>query len=170
MRESKFICAGIVAVSLLALASAYTAEYVFGLKPCILCLIQRVPYAITTVLGLIGLIAVIKFKKEQAAQWIIILSGITFATGTIIAFYHSGVEQHWWKSFLEGCSSGFGKVNSPDALLAMIEGTAAVPCDKIPWADPIFGLSMAAYNTMMSAGLAAGCFLGAYNCRSSVSQ
>lgn len=149
------VSAGIAAISALALASALTAQYAFGLQPCDLCLFQRAPYTVTIILGLAGLFLAVYKERPKAAALAVLLSAFVFAAGAVIAFYHHGVEQHWWVSFLQGC-----KVNlDPAALLAQIEAAPAVRCDVIPWADPVFNLSMAAWNAIMSAGLAAGCFV-----------
>lgn len=149
------VSAGIAAISALALASALTAQYAFGLQPCDLCLFQRAPYAVTIIMGLTGLFFATRGKNPKAAALAVFLSALVFAAGAGIAFYHHGVEQHWWVSFLQGC-----KVNlDPANLLAQIEAATAVRCDVIPWADPVFNLSMAAWNAIMSAGLAAGCFV-----------
>jgi len=147
--------AGVIAISVTALASALTAQFVFGLQPCDLCLFQRAPYVITIFLGLAGLFFVMKMKKPKRAAATVFLAGIVFCIGAGIAFYHSGVEQHWWVSFLEGCKISF----DPGDILKQIEAAKAVRCDEIPWADPIFHLSMASWNAIMSAGLGIGCFV-----------
>tara|TARA_R110001592_G_scaffold31482_1_gene110940 strand:+ start:12816 stop:13337 length:522 start_codon:yes stop_codon:yes gene_type:complete len=149
-----FVCAGIVFVSAFSLGSALTAQYAFGLLPCNLCILQRWPYGIAIVLGLIGLVFVKKSVRVSAVM--VALAGLTFLANAVIAFYHTGVERHWWKSFLEGC-------NVPDLfggdLLTKIQSAPVVRCDEIPWADPILGLSMANYNVMLCLGLAVGCAL-----------
>ena len=155
LSNAALVSAGIATVSTLALASAMTAQYVFSLQPCDLCLFQRAPYVITTILGTTGLFFAVKKKRPKVAAFAVFLSALVFAVGAGIAFYHHGVEQHWWVSFLEGC-----KVNlDPANMLAQIEAATAVRCDVIPWADPVFHQSMAAWNAIMSAGLAAGCFV-----------
>src|SRR3990172_10916502 len=45
----------IVAAGALALGTAFAAQYLGGLQPCILCLYQRYPYGVAIVLGLAGL-------------------------------------------------------------------------------------------------------------------
>ncbi len=138
-------------IALSALGMALMSQYVFGLKPCNLCILQRYPYGIVIVLGLVAFLLSCAFKKSSVL--IMVLMGITFLANSVIAFYHSGVELKWWKSFLEGC-------NAPDLsgdikdLMARIEAdTEVVRCDKIPWADPIFNLSMANYNVIFCFGL-----------------
>lgn len=154
-----FVLGGLAALSLFSLAAALTAQYGFNLQPCSLCLIQRVPFALTSLIGLGGLLLFLKTKNFKSAAGLIALSGVIFAAGALIAFYHVGVEQHWWRSILESCSAGTTSGSAAD-ILAQIENKAAVPCDRIPW--EMFGISMAGYNAMMSLAVAAGCGLSAY--------
>jgi len=136
-------------ISAASLGMAFMAQYVFGLAPCILCLIQRWPFAIIIVLGLIGTLLSYKYQKTVAG--IMGLIGLTFITNSVIAFYHTGVELHWWPSHLEGCAvPDLG--TDPNNILAALESTQAVRCDEIPWADPVLNLSMANYNVIFCLG------------------
>jgi len=139
------------AIAAAALGMALMGQYVFGLEPCILCLIQRYPYGIVIALGLIGFVT--SFKCKKGAAFVMALIGLTFLANSVIAFYHTGVELHWWKSFLEGCAVP-DMVGDIDQIMADIQSrTKAVRCDEIPWADPIFNLSMANYNVIFCLGL-----------------
>jgi len=149
----------LAAISALALVMAFIAEYVFGLLPCILCLYQRIPYAVAIGLGLVGLM--VAGKCSKAAPVLFAMLGLTFLVNSVIAFYHTGVERGWWPSHLEGCTVPELQGNISD-VLAQIQATKdAVRCDEIPWADPILGLSMANYNVLMCLGLAVVSFLSA---------
>lgn len=149
-----FVCGAIFIISVTSLGMALIAQYIFGLKPCILCIYQRVPFVITALAGLAGLIMSYSPDRLKIVAGLVFISSLTFLAGGIIAAYHTGVELHWWSSFLEGCTVEFGDAQD---LLAMIESTEAARCDEIPWADPLFGLSMANYNALMSFGLFAIC-------------
>lgn len=140
-----------------SLAMAITAQYAFDLAPCILCVIQRYPYGIVVVLGVLGFIS--SFKCKEVVSIIMGLIGVTFIANSIIAFYHTGVELHWWKSFLEGCAVP-DMIGNMDKILADIQSrTEAVRCDEIPWADPILNLSMANYNVVFCLGLGVIAFI-----------
>ena len=140
----------VAVASLTALGAALVAQYVFDLEPCILCIYQRVPYAITAVLGIGGAVLA-RCGKIKPAALFLFLSSVVFLVGAGIAFYHVGVEQHWWASALEGCAIDFSA--SAD-LLAQIEATIAVRCDQIAWVDPVLGQSMAVWNVVASLVLA----------------
>lgn len=76
--------------SLFALISAYIAQYVFNLQPCILCLYQRKPFFAILALGAIFLF----IKQKDQYQKLFFLSSIAILLLNIaIASYHVGVEQ-----------------------------------------------------------------------------
>ena len=140
-----------------ALAFALFMQHVFGLQPCELCLWQRVPLVVSGLLGLAGLIVVLNPERLKITAFMTFLSGLAFAACGGLAFYHNGVEQHWWKSFLEGC-----KVALPSdtaSMLEFIQSAKAVPCDNVPW--EFLGLSMAAWNMLIAQVAALLCFAAA---------
>jgi disulfide bond formation protein DsbB len=142
---------GFAAVSAMALAAAYVSQYGYGLQPCVLCIYQRIPYAIVIALGIMGLW--FSGKSPKAGPYFLAGIALTFFANTVIAFYHTGVERHWWKSFLEGCAVPNIEGNITD-VLARIEATPPVRCDEIPWTDPLIGLSMANHNVIVCLALA----------------
>lgn len=154
----------VLCASVLALTGAYIAEYFFGLKPCILCLYQRVPFYIAIGLCVLGLV----FCKTIDIR-IAFLCALTvnLSANTVLAFYHSGVERHWWPSIFEACSakelSGLRGQDLAQAILA----APAVRCDVMPWADPLLGLSMANYNVLYCLGLAGLCAITLWNFKQS---
>lgn len=139
-------------ISAAALAMALMGQYVFGLLPCNLCIYQRFPYGIVIALGLIGIVFA-KRKNRQLSVATMSLIGLTFFANSVIAFYHTGVELKWWKSFLEGCSVPKLSSNINEMMAQIQAATKVVPCDEIPWSDPIFNLSMANYNVVFCFGL-----------------
>ncbi len=151
---------GIAGISAFSLAAALTAEIMFGLEPCILCIYQRIPFVVALLLSLLGLI-MLKINKDSGktiAPWIIAINAIAFLINSIIALYHSGVELKWWRSAVEGCAvPSFG--DKPQSLLENILSAPTSRCDEIPWADPILNLSMANYNVAWCFGLFALCAL-----------
>lgn len=146
-------------MSFVSLAAAYVAQYGFGLQPCILCLYQRVPFAVNMGLGM-ACAAFGFYGKKRAAAVAAALAGLAFLGNSALAAYHSGVERHWWKSAFESCA-GLPSGADAAALLRSIEAAQTVPCDRIPWADPVFGLSMANANALMSLGLGLACLMAA---------
>lgn len=151
---------GVAFLSAFSLAAAYTAEFVYGLEPCILCLYQRVPFALSLLVS-----ASVFINREKMVKPVIAANGLLYFVNGCIAFYHTGVEQKWWISAVEACEFDFANLatqEAPKDLLSHILKTPAVPCDVIPWSDPVLGLSMANYNIMLGLGVAAASALSLY--------
>lgn len=144
MSDMRLYPALLIAVGLGALATAYTAQYGFGLEPCILCLYQRVPFAIAAVLGIAGLM----YPQTLAA--VFALAALAFGVNSAIAVYHVGVEQHWWASAVCGGHLAT-QINTQD-LLAALDSKPEKSCDAVDWT--FLGISMAGWNVVFSGALA----------------
>jgi disulfide bond formation protein DsbB len=131
--------------SVLALASAYTSQYAFGMEPCILCLYQRIPYFVIIILSSISLF----IKKMQRLRMLLVcLCGISLLVGGGTAFFHVGVERGIF-SLTDGCEIGQEEVPSTlEEMTTQLMGKPNVPCDKPQFV--FLGLSMAAWNFLFS--------------------
>ena len=139
----------VLMVSVAILVTVFTSQYGFGLRPCQLCLYQRVPYGVSIFLALLALGLRLDAKKTS---WVLWLCGLTFVVGAGLGLYHTGVEQHWWAG-PTSCSGGLGTVRSVEDLAALLSKPIDIPsCDKIAW--QLFGISMAGYNMLASLALA----------------
>lgn len=140
----------ILVISLGALGAAFAGQYLFGLEPCVLCLYQRVPWAAAALISALALGGWAGRLRLLA----IALCAATFAAGGALAFYHVGVEQHWWGS-VAGCAGEAVTDLTLDDLRPEALATGLKPCDRVDWR--LFGLSLAGYNVIASALLSAGC-------------
>jgi len=156
------VLAAITGISVFSLIMALTAEVYFGLEPCILCVYQRFPFLIVAVFGATGLVM---RRRQKVARAMIGLSGLTFLINSVIASYHTGVEQKWWKSAVEGCAVP-NLDGEPQSILENILSAPTANCAEIPWQDPIIGLSMANYNALMCFGLFVVCAVSFWLSRS----
>src|SRR3982074_1920092 len=85
--------AGFVLVaSTSVLGAALLSQYWGGLAPCELCLLQRWPWSAAVVIALLLLVA----GSRTALPWVALLLAAVFALSVAFAFYHVGVEQHWF--------------------------------------------------------------------------
>lgn len=142
-------------IAITSLSGAFIAQYHYGLEPCILCIYQRIPFAIVIFFSLMGLMSYI---SADIARIMMGINALAFLSNAGIAFYHTGVERHWWKSFLEGCAvPDLG--SNPETILQTILNTPPIRCDEIPWADPWAGLSMANYNAILCFGMFVACMI-----------
>lgn len=151
------LAAAIAAASAAALAAAYIGQYGFGLKPCVLCLYQRIPYALNISLGIMAILAT--FRYPRLATLLLWLSAMSFLAGASLAGFHVGVEQKWWAG-LSSCGGNALPENvSLEDLRRAIIHQGIVRCDTPAWL--LFGVSMAGYNFALSLalGLAVVCLL-----------
>ncbi|MBK5945988.1 disulfide bond formation protein B [Rhodobacter veldkampii DSM 11550] len=116
-----------------------------GHAPCDLCLWQRWPHAAAVALGLIGLVLVSRTVP-------VALAALAMAGSVGLGIYHTGVERHWWPG-PASCTSGAIGGLSPEDLMSRILAAPMVRCDEVSWS--LLGLSMASWNAIASAVLAA---------------
>ncbi|WP_025897680.1 disulfide bond formation protein B [Sneathiella glossodoripedis] len=131
-------------VSVAVLVAVFVAQYGFDLKPCVLCVYQRWPYGAVILLSILGILA----SRYVQRKYLLLICALAFATTASIAFYHVGVEQHWWLG-TSSCTADAGKVNSLAELKAQIMAAPITKCDEIAW--QLFGISMAGYNFILAA-------------------
>lgn len=124
------------------LAAALYFQYFKGLAPCELCIWQRIPYITVLVVALCGLVL--------QDRILFALIALAYVTTTIIAGFHVGVEQGWWEG-LSSCGSAI-TATDPVELMEQLKNAPIVRCEEIAW--QFLGLSMAAWNAILSFGLA----------------
>jgi len=130
-----------------ALASAFTFQ-ALGFEPCQLCVWQRWPFAALIVLAAVA----VPFRGTRAITAALLVVGALAMFGNSgLAFYHTGVEQHWWSNVFDCSGGATAGAGSAADLSAMLLAHDFVPCDKIPW--ELFGISIAGYNVLASAVL-----------------
>lgn len=150
MRSKFFLAAGI---GIATFAAALAFQYIGGLHPCQLCISQR--WALGVGIGG-ALLAGMTQGTARLVFGLIAVGGFLAEAG--LAFYHTGVERHWWQG-PQSCSGGgtLPTAFDPTALAAGASGKAPAACNEIPW--DLFGLSMANYNVAIAALMAALCVM-----------
>jgi len=124
------------------LLGAFGFQYLGGMAPCKLCIWQRWPHGLAAAVGILVLLA------PKRPLYLLGAALVLFGAG--VAFYHTGVEQHWWLGPTTCSSQPVGGL-STDQLMDQIFKAPLVRCDEIPWS--MFGLSMAAWNFLISMAL-----------------
>lgn len=132
------------------LGAALLSQYWGGLAPCELCLLQRFPWAAAILVGLLALVA----GSRPALPWVALLLAGVFALSVAFAFYHVGVEQHWFAG-PSACTVSDGGAATLEDMKRQILGTAPVLCDRVQWS--LFGVSLAGWNLLASLGMVAIC-------------
>jgi disulfide bond formation protein DsbB len=126
-----------------ALGSALAAQFSFGLKPCVLCLWQRLPYAILILAAIGGLMN----RGGGLTNYLLMLCFMAALGSAGLAFFHVGVEQHWWVMG-GGCPVEALTDKTEEQALAELLTTPVAACDKVGW--DLFGLSITVWNTALS--------------------
>ena len=146
----------VLLASATVLGAALLSQYLGGLKPCVLCIYQRIPYVATIGLGGVALAAGRARRNRPPivlTRWILLGCSLAFVLGAGIAVYHVGVEQKWWFG-TDACAATSGlKALTVDELREQILRTPIARCDQVAWS--MFGVSMAGYNVLVSIILAA---------------
>ena len=127
--------------SIIALGSAFIAEFYFNLAPCEMCLKQREPYYII-ILGFIFITIV----RWQERVWFYIGVQIISIYGLFYSVWHVGIENQLL-SGPAGCSSGLDVTNNLSSLKEQILSKPVINCEDIAWS--IFGLSAATINSLL---------------------
>ena len=126
-------------ISIFTLLSAVYIEYILGVKPCILCLYQRVPYIIAIFFCFFG------YYNLKNKLWIYLLV-ITFLISAILSGYHVGIENNVFNEF-SGCTSNNSNIVNKDELLKALKETQP-NCKDVTF--KLLGFSLATINLFLS--------------------
>ena len=132
----------VLLASAAVLGAAFAAQYWGGLMPCELCLAERRPWEVALVVALIAALV----GSRPALPWIAALLALAFAAGSALAFYHVGVEQHWFAG-PSACTAP-AAADTVAALEAQLLHRQPVRCDQPAWS--LFGVSLAGWNLFAS--------------------
>lgn len=140
----------VLVASIALVGGALLFQYVGGLQPCELCLYQRWPYYIAIALTLAALV----IGRRQATLALVALCALLFLANAALAFYHVGVEQHWFAG-PSACTGTLGGAGSLADFKARLMAQQPVRCDAPQWS--LFGISLAGWNLLASLALLAFC-------------
>ena len=150
----------VLVIAFATIAGAWIFEWA-GYLPCELCLMQRwayyggVPLAALTVL-------VAAYGPGWLARIGLGLLGLVFIGSMMFGVYHAGVEWGFWQG-PTGCTGALTRADTMQDFMKQLETTKVVRCDAV--AIRILGLSLAGWNAVVSAAMAALAFLGAARAR-----
>tara|TARA_B100000029_G_scaffold356239_1_gene349078 strand:+ start:47 stop:529 length:483 start_codon:yes stop_codon:yes gene_type:complete len=139
--KNKSFLRAILFFNIFVLSVAYFIEFVLDHEPCDLCVFERIPYLVSIIL-ISFLIFTNKFEKI-----IIVVLALVFILGTIISFYHYGIEEGFFsESMLCDLRNEQFNLNKNELLKELEKKT--VSCKDVTFR--FFGLSLATINTMLS--------------------
>jgi disulfide bond formation protein DsbB len=141
----------VLAASAIVMATVLLSQYWGGLVPCELCLTERWPWDVAIVVAFVAAMA----GSRAALPWVALLLAVVFAVGSVLAFYHVGVEQHWFAG-PRACTAAAGTPVTLDALKAQLMHQQPVRCDEPAWT--LYWISMAGWNLLASLVMTGICF------------
>jgi disulfide bond formation protein DsbB len=133
----------VLVTSAAVLGGAFVSQYWGGLAPCELCLLQRWPWAVAIVISFVATMV----GSRPALPWMALLLAAVFIVGGGLAFYHVGVEQHWFAG-PSACGGAATAADTVEALKAQILHQQPVRCDEPAWS--LAGISLAGWNFLAS--------------------
>ena len=132
----------ILLVSFSAISSALFIEYVLSIRPCKLCLYQRIPYIFSIIVCFFGFF----FSKNKIFIYFLI---IAFISSILISGYHVGIENNIFTEF-SGCTNN--SLNTIDKTELLQSLNNLLPnCKDVNF--KILGLSLATINFLLSIAL-----------------
>ena len=139
-----------VLVAALAILAAVWILQGVGYTPCELCLTERYAFYANAPLALIAAYLASR-GASGVARAVLVLIALVFLLNAGLAFYHVGVEEHWWP----GPTACTGALNAPvdvKDLVKQLDSARVARCDEVQLR--IVGLSLAGWDVVASAALA----------------
>ena len=129
----------IFSLSFFSLLAALYIEYVLGIKPCILCIYQRIPYAIAL------LISVCAFFINNKKILLVILA-LTFILSALISGYHVSIEKGFIEPIFSCTSDNINSLEKEEILKSL--NNIQPNCKDVDFS--LFGISLATLNLINS--------------------
>ncbi len=129
----------IFTLSFFSLAAAFYIEYILGFKPCMLCIYQRIPYAMALLISL-----TVFFIGNR--NILLIILGLTFLAGIFLSGYHVSIEKGFIDSIFS-CTGENIKALEKEEILKSLNNIQP-DCKDVDFS--IFGVSLATLNFIIS--------------------
>jgi len=126
-------------ISIFSILSAVYIEFILEVKPCTLCIYQRIPYIVSVFICFLG------YYNNKNSFWLYLLL-LTFLISIILSGYHVGIERNIFQEF-SGCTNNNMDLIDKDELIKSLSHSRP-NCKNINL--KIFGLSLATINLIIS--------------------
>ena len=126
-------------ISIFSILSAVYIEFILEVKPCTLCIYQRIPYLVSVFICFLG------YYNSKNSFWLYLLL-LTFLINIVLSGYHVGIENNIFKEF-SGCTSNNIDLINKDELLKSLSHSRP-SCKNTNF--KILGLSLALINLIIS--------------------
>jgi disulfide bond formation protein DsbB len=137
-------------LALVTIAGAWVFQGL-GYPPCDLCLEQRYAYYAGVPIAALAFVVAAFGSSRALLSALFWLLALVFAANAVLAVYHSGVEAQLWQG-PTACTGALG-ASGGGSLLDQLKTVKVVRCDAVQLR--VIGLSLANWNILISAALAA---------------
>ena len=158
-RRARVAPVGLASAILLAIVATIAGAFAFqaaGYAPCELCLKERLPYYAGMALAAATLAAAWRGPRLAVAIGFGLLA-LLFVFSAAFGTYHAGVEWGFWAGPTD-CSGALERASSNVDFLRQLQSVRVVRCDAV--AIRILGVSLAGWNAVISAAIAALALFG----------
>lgn len=150
------------------IAGAWWFETVVKLSPCKLCLEQRQPHYAAMIIGFGSL-----YAKRLPSAHMLVITGLIALAGlmlwsTGLGAYHAGVEWGIFAGPNDCAGTPAAALPGVKDFISQLNATRVVSCTTAAWR--LWGLSLAGWNALASAGLALLAIIGLMRHRRIMSQ
>jgi disulfide bond formation protein DsbB len=147
----------IAALSLLVIASATIAgawffQLVLDIQPCPMCLEQRYAYYLIIPLSALVAVGAGRGAPRSLLLGCLVIIALAALGNLIFGVYHSGVEWKFWQGPTD-CTGPVVDFRKAGNLLEQLDKVRVIRCDEVQWR--FLGISLAGYNALISAAMAA---------------
>ncbi len=142
------VAAAILLAAAATIGGALIFEHGFGLRPCKLCLQQRIPYYV----GMAAAAGALVLPPRWHRTALTVLA-LVFLVSAGMGVHHAGVEWGFW-SGPNDCGGALApQAGSMGDFLSQLQAARVVSCTEAAWR--FLGLSLAGWNVVISLALAA---------------
>ena len=131
----------ILIIASISIATALTAEYIYNILPCKMCVYQRFSYYGLIIISIIYIL----LKKQKHISYFLLVE-LLLVLGLFLSLWHVGIENN----FIEGpsgCTNSLKNIGNVGDLKEYILHKPIVSCNEINWA--FIGISFAIYNSLL---------------------
>jgi disulfide bond formation protein DsbB len=153
------LSAGLAGLGMAAtVGGALLFQHVGGYSPCALCLEQRTPHYIGIPVAIAALLAARLRAPAVVTRSLLLVVGLLMLWSVGLGLYHAGVEWQFWAGPADCAAVGGADLGGD--LLQSLDAVHPPSCTEA--ALRILGLSLAGWNAILSALLAAIALRGAF--------
>ena len=137
--DKKIIYLITLTISVLSSLTAVYIEYSIGIKPCTLCIYQRIPYLFLIFVSFLG------YNYSENLFWIK-LQTLIFLISFLLSGYHFGIETGFFNEFA-GCTAQNVNLLDKSEILNSLKNNT-ISCKNVSF--KIAGMSLATINMIIS--------------------